>query len=128
MKELKKEIVDERTGITYTLKGEYYYPNLSIPKDTNYTIGKYGKAHLRYIEKYNIPLCTELRLDGKLNTYLHSIDEQCNSLLASIITKLAKNENVTEELKANNQLEWVARMNNIKSRAEEIVYNEIIYV
>ena len=125
--ELKNEYVDERTGITYTLKGDYYFPNLSIPKDTNFTIGRYGKAHLRYIEKHNIPLCTELRLDGKLNTYLHSIDEKCNSLLASIITKLAKNENVTEELKASNQLEWVARMNNIKARAEEIVYNEYVY-
>jgi hypothetical protein len=102
---LKNEYIDEKTGITYTLKGDYYFPNLSIPKDTNYAIGKYGKAHLRYIEKHNIPLCTELRLVGKLNTYLHSIDEQCNSLLESIITKLAKEENVTEELKDNHQLE-----------------------
>lgn len=125
---LKNEYIDEKTGITYTLKGDYYFPNLSIPKDTNYAIEKYGKAHLRYIEKHNIPLCTELRLGGKLNTYLHSIDEQCNSLLESIITKLAKEENVTEELKANHQLEWVARMNNIKNRAEEIVYNDIVYV
>lgn len=125
---LKNEYIDEKTGITYTLKGDYYFPNLSIPKDTNYAIGKYGKAHLRYIEKHNIPLCTELRLVGKLNTYLHSIDEQCNSLLESIITKLAKEENVTEELKDNHQLEWVARMNNIKNRAEEIVYNDIVYV
>ena len=90
-------------------------------------IGRYGKAHLRYIEKHNIPLCTDLKLNGKLNTYLHSIDEKCNSLLESIITKLVKQENVTEELKANNQLEWVARMNNIKNRAEEIVYNEYVY-
>lgn len=125
---LKNEYIDEKTGITYTLKGDYYFPNLSIPKDTNYAIGKYGKAHLRYIEKHNIPLCTELRLVGKLNTYLDSIDEQCNSLLESIITKLAKEENVTEELKDNHQLEWVARMNNIKNRAEEIVYNDIVYV
>lgn len=119
--------IDKKTKIEYIKNGDYYYPNLSIPKDTNYIIGRYGKAHLRYIEKHNIPLCTDLRLNGKLNTYLHSIDEKCNSLLESIITKLVKQENVTEELKANNQLEWVARMNNIKSRAEEIVYNEYVY-
>ena len=128
MEELKKEIIDERSGITYTLKGDYYYPNLYIPKDTNFTIGKYGLAHLRYIKKHNISLCTDLRLDGKLNSYVHSIDERCQTLLDSIITELAKKENVTEELKASNQIEWVARMNNIKSRAEEIVYNEVIYV
>ena len=119
--------IDQKTKIEYIKNGDYYYPNLSIPKDTNYIIGRYGKAHLRYIEKHNIPLCTDLRLNGKLNTYLHSIDEKCNSLLESIITKLVKQENVTEELKANNQLEWVARMNNIKNRAEEIVYNEYVY-
>lgn len=119
--------INQKTKIEYIKNGDYYYPNLSIPKDTNYVIGKYGKAHLRYIEKHNIPLCTDLRLNGKLNTYLHSIDEKCNSLLESIITKLVKQENVTEELKANNQLEWVARMNNIKNRAEEIVYNEYVY-
>jgi hypothetical protein len=126
--ELKKEYVDERTGITYTLKGEYYIPNLSIPKDTNFIIGRYGKAHLRYIKQYNKPFYMDLLLDGKLNNYLHSIDERCNTLLESIITKLAKEENVTEDLKASQQLEWVARMNNIKNRAEEFVYNEIIYV
>lgn len=109
--ELKNEYVDERTGITYTKQGDYYFPNLTIPKDTNFTIGRYGKAHLRHIKQYNKPLYTDLLLDGKLNKYLHSIDEKCNSLLESIIKKLAKQENVTEELKANHQLEWVARMN-----------------
>lgn len=66
-------------------------------------------------------------LEGKLNAYLHSIDEKCNSLLESIIAKIAKQENVTEDLKASHQLEWVSRMNNIKKRAEEIVYNEYVY-
>lgn len=126
--ELKNQIVDEKTGLTYTLKGDYYIPNLVIPKDTNFTIGRYGKAHLRYIKEHNKVLYTDLVLNGKLNTYLHSIDEKCNTLLESIITKLTKNENVTEELKANNQLEWVQRMNNIRNRAEEIVFNEYVYV
>ena len=125
--ELKNEYVNERTGITYILKGDYYSPNISIPKDTNFIIGRYGRSHLRYIKQYNKPLYTDLLLDGKLNSYLHSIDEKCNSLLENIITKLVKEENVTEELKANNQLEWVSRMNNIKNRAEEIIYNEYVY-
>ena len=126
--ELKKEIVDEKTGITYILKGDYYIPNIVIPKDTNYTIGIYGKAHLRYIKEHNKVLYTDLKIDGKLNSYLHSTDNKCNTLLENIITKLAKSENVTEELKANNQLEWVQRMNNIKNGAEEIVFNEYVYV
>ena len=126
--ELKNEYTDKRTGITYTLKGDYYLPNIAIPKDTNFNIGKYGIAHLRHIKRYNIPLYTDLLLDGKLNQYLHSIDEQCVTLLESIIKELTEQENVTEELKANNQLEWVAKMNNIKNRAEEIVYNEYVYI
>ena len=72
--ELKNEIVDEKTGITYTLKGDYYIPNIVIQKDTNYTIGKYGKAHLRYIKEHNKVLYIDLKLDGKLNSYLHSIE------------------------------------------------------
>ena len=123
----RNEYIDERTGITYTLKGDYYFPNLSIPKDTNFNIGRYGKAHLRHIKQYNKPLYIDLLIDGKLNQYLHSIDEKCNTLLASIINELTKKENITEELKISNQLEWVVKMNNIKNRAEEIVYNEYVY-
>ena len=74
-------------------------------------------------KKYN-----NLLLNGKLNTYLHSIDMKCNTVLESLITKLAKQENVTEDLKASYQLEWVTRMNNIKNRAEEIIYNEYVYI
>lgn len=109
--ELKKEYIDEKTEIAYTLKGNYYFPNLSITKDRNFTIGRYGKARLRYIKQYNKVLYNNLLLNGKLNTYLHSIDMKCNTVLESLITKLAKQENVTEDLKASYQLEWVTRMN-----------------
>lgn len=126
--ELKKEYVNEKTGIAYTLKGDYYFPNLSISKDKNFTIGRYGKARLRHIKQYNKVLYNNLLLSGKLNAYLHSIDTKCNTILARIIIKLAKQENVTEDLKASHQLEWVARMNNIKNRAEEIIYNEYVYI
>ena len=126
--ELEKEYIDEKTEIAYTLKGNYYFPNLSITKDRNFTIGRYGKARLRHIKQYNKVLYNNLLLNGKLNTYLHSIDEKCNNLVESIITKLAKQENITEDLKASHQLEWVTRMNNIKNRAEEIIYNEYVYI
>ncbi len=126
--ELKKEYIDEKTEIAYTLKGNYYFPNLSISKDRNFTIGRYGKARLKYIKQYNKVLYNNLLLSGKLNAYLHSIDTKCNTILARIIIKLAKQENVTEDLKASHQLEWVARMNNIKNRAEEIIYNEYVYI
>ena len=75
--ELKDEYVDKRSGITYTLKGTYNFPNLSIPKDTNFNIGRYRRKHLRYIKENKSGLYIELLVDGKLNTYLHSIDEKC---------------------------------------------------
>lgn len=124
---LKKEYIDEGTGITYILKGDYYFPNLTFSKGIDYHIGKYGKEHLKYIKQYNKTLYIDLLLNGKLNTYLHSIDEKCNILLENIIKRFAETENVTEALKASNQLEWVAKMNNIKNRAEEIIYIEYVY-
>ena len=125
---MKESFVNEKTGIEYIKKGDYYIPNLSVPKDTNFVIGKYGKAHLKYIKKHNCVLVTDLLLNGKLNSYLHSIDENCKNLLEKLIKEFAQKENVTEDLKSNNQLEWVAKMNNIKNRAEEIVFNEYVYV
>lgn len=125
---MKESFVNEKTGIEYIKKGDYYMPNLFVPKDTNFEIGKYGRAHLKYIKKHDCVLVTDLLLDGKLNSYLHSIDENCKNLLEKLIKDFAQKENVTENLKANNQLEWVAKMNNIKNRSEEIVLNEYVYV
>ena len=117
---MKESFVNEKTGIEYIKKGDYYMPNLSVPKDTNFVIGKYGRAHLKYIKKHNYVLVTDLLLNGKLNS--------CKNLLEKLIKDFAQKENVTENLKSNNQLEWVAKMNNIKNRAEEIVLNEYVYV
>lgn len=125
---MKESFVNEKTGIEYIKKGDYYMPNLFVPKDTNFVIGKYGRSHLKYIKKHNCVLVTDLLLDGKLNSYLHSVDENCKNLLEKLIKDFAQKENVTENLKVNNQLEWVAKMNNIKNRAEEIVFNEYVYV
>ena len=126
--ELKERFIDEKTGIEYIRQGYYYVPNLVLaPESTNYPIRKYGKLKLRYLKEHNKPLYSILFMDLKLNEYLHNIDEECEAKMETLIKQMAEKENVTEELKANNQLEWVRCMNNIKNRAEEIILKEIIY-
>ena len=127
--ELKERFIDERTGIEYIRCKDYYLPNLVMPiENTNYQIGKYGRMKLNYLKNHKKVEYSIMLIDGKLNRYLHEIDIVCNDRINAIISKLAKQENITEELKATNQLEWVQAMNNIKNRAEEIVFNEVIYV
>ena len=126
--ELKERFIDEKTGIEYIRQGDYYVPNLVLaPESTNYPIRRYGRLKLRYLKEHNKPLYSILFMDLKLNEYLHSIDEECEARMETIIKQMAEKENVTEELKANNQLEWVRCMDNIKNRAEEIILKEIIY-
>jgi len=127
-KELKEKFVDERTGIEYRLVGDYYIPNITIPKDRRTgDIGKYGRLKLNYMKKYKIPEYTAMLLTNELKSYLVDIEDECKEKLDILIKQMAEQENVTEELKANNQIEWVQKMNNIKSRAEEIILNEVIY-
>ena len=129
VKELKKEYIDEKTGITYTLKGDYYIPNIAIPRTTRTrNIGKYGRLKLDYIRKYQIAEYEEMLLDNELKSYLLDIEDECREKLEILIKQIAQKENVTEELKANNQMLWVQKMNNIKNRAVEIVLKELIYV
>ena len=126
--ELKERFIDEKTGIEYIRQGYYYVPNLVLaPESTNYPIRRYGKLKLRYLKEHNKPLYSILFMNLKLNEYLHNIDEECEARMETLIKQMAEKENVTEELKANNQLEWVKCMNNIKNRAEEIILKEIIY-
>lgn len=104
-------------------------PNLTLPKPRRTgTIEKYGRLKLNYMKKYNIPEYTEMLLNNELKSYLLDIDDECKNKLEILIKQMAENENITEELKANNQLEWVSKMNSIKHSAEEIILNEIIYV
>ena len=127
--ELEKEYVDERSGITYTLKGDYYIPNISIPKARRTgNIGRYGILKLDYMRKYQIAEYTEMLLDNELKSYLLDIEDECRERLETLVKQMVQKENVTEELKANNQMIWVQKMNNIKNRAEEIILNELIYV
>ena len=127
-KELKERFIDETTRIEYILQGDYYIPNITIPKARRTgIIGKYGRLKLNYMKKYQIPEYTEMLLDNELKSYLLDIEDECKEKLEILIKQMAKQENITEELKANNQMEWVQSMNSIKNRAEEIILNEIIY-
>lgn len=128
MEQVKDRFIDEKTKIEYIRCGDYYLPNLKLSKkETNYNIGKYGRMKLNYLKNYKKAQYTNLLLDGKLNKYLHEIDIAVFNRVKTIISQLVKQENVTEELKINNQLEWVGKMNSIKNRAEEIALKEFIY-
>ena len=103
-------------------------PNLVLnSEDTNYKIGKYGRMKLNYLKNNKKSEYTILLMDGKLNNYIHEIDIACEERIRTIISQQVVNKNVTEELKANNQMEWVRCMNSVKNRAEEIILNELIY-
>lgn len=128
-KVLKEKFIDERTEIEYRLVGDYYIPNITTPKARRTgIIGKYGRLKLNYMKKYQIPEYTEMLLNNELKSYLLDIEDECKEKLEILIKQMAEKESITEELKANNQIEWIQRMNNIKNRAEETVLKELIYV
>ncbi len=116
-----------QNGIKYELRGEQYYPMLEISEQTNYEIGKYGHLHLDFIKKHRRGTYTTLLTEGRLNEYLHSIDEQAHQQIDLHISHMAKQMGVTEELKSSDPMRWVRLMNNIKSLAEEIVLKEVVY-
>ena len=118
---------NEENGIEYNLKGDYYFPNLTIPKQEKIILNKYGRMRLKYLKEYKKAEYTIMLMEGTLNAHLKEIQEIAEKRVNIIIKELEKHENMTEKLKENNQIEWVKTMNNIKNRAEEIIYNEIIY-
>ena len=115
------------TKITYTQQGDYLLPDLKLPEQPTVKIGIWGKRHLRYLEKHHPIIYTNLLTSCKLTAYLADIDKQAEDMFFRLVNQLAKQEGVNEKLKADNQMLWVARMNNIRNRAEEIVYQEMIY-
>lgn len=121
-----KNTIFEQIGGTYTKVGDYYLPNL-ITTEEEIEIGVWGQRHLRYIKQHHKVRYTNLLTSGKLNGYLADIDKQAEDMLFRLVKQMAEREGVTEKLKADNQMEWVARMNNICSRATEIVNHDIIY-
>ena len=124
MEKLKERITEN--GIDHILIGDYYIPDLKLPEE-NRPIGRYGRLHREYLKQEHPARYSSLILTGKLWTYLADLNEQAEERLDLIIEQMKAAEEVTEELKARNQLEWVARMNNIRSRAEEIINSELIY-
>ena len=116
----------EQMGGTYRSEGDYLIPNLTIPSETN-KFGKYGRMHRRFLKEYHITLYNAMLLNGTLTKHLQEMDQACNARIAAIVSALAKQEGVTEQLKATDQMEWVRRMNSIRNRAEEIVLNELVY-
>ena len=115
--------------IEYTKVGDYYFPNLVAPENIkNFKIGKYGNLRLIYLKEHKKAEYTILLMDNKLQKHLMDIDKTANKRFDLLMKQFAEQENVTEELKATNQMEWVCRMNNIKNCAEEIIFNELIYV
>ena len=124
---MEKKIYDEQNGLWYELQGDYYLPCLSLPEEEQKPVGVWGQRHLRYIKEYKRAFYTKLLTSCKLNSYLADINEQAEEMFSRLVKQLAEKENVTEKLKAENQMEWVGRMNNIRNRATEIVNADLIY-
>lgn len=124
---MENRIYNKQTGIGYTLQGDYYLPDLALPEQEDKPIGLWGQRHLKYIKQHRKILYINLLTSGKLNEHLADIDKQAEDMFFRLVKQMAEREGATEKLKADNQMEWVARMNNIRNRATEIVNHDIIY-
>ena len=122
MKTIFKEM-----GGTYRQVGDYFIPNITLSDDGNYQIGKYGRMRRSYLKEHRKILYNNYVLEGTLFKHLAEIDQACNERIENIVSAMAKQEGVTEALKAADQIEWVRRMNSIRNRAEEIVLHELVY-
>jgi len=126
---LKNRFIDEKTGIEYVRNGDYYFPNLVDTASIKASeLGKYGKLRLKYLLEHKKAEYTCLWLDNKLRSHLLETDQTANERFDLLMKQFKEQENITEELKATNQMEWVRCMNNIKNRVEEIIFSELIYV
>ena len=117
----------EEMGGTYRQVGDYFIPNITLPDDGEYQIGKYGRMRRSYLKEHRKILYNNYVLEGTLFKHLAEIDQACNERIENIISAMAKQEGVTEALKATNQMEWVRYMNSIRNRAEEIILTELVY-
>ena len=126
--ELPKTKIDERTGIEYHLEGDYYIPNLAIPRQEKITLNKYGRMRLKYLKEYKKADYIIMLMNGTLNTHLKEIQETTHTRIEQIINELKAKNNLTEDMKNTDMLYWVGTMNAIKNQAEEVIYKELIYV
>ena len=125
---MEKFITDESTGLKYELVGDYYLvAGDDEPEEENKSISIWGQRHLRFIKKNKRSLYTELITSGKLNSYLADVDNEANDTFLRLVKQLAEKQGVTEQLKADDQLLWVRKMNNIRNSAQEVVLHDFIY-
>lgn len=124
---MEKYIYDEKNGLWFELQGDYYLPCLKLPEGEQQPVGLWGQRHLRYIKEHKRAFYTNLLTSCKLNGYLSDIDKQAEEMFFRLVKQIAEHEGVTEKLKADNQMKWVAQMNNIRSRAKEVINNELIF-
>ena len=124
---MDKYIYDEKNGLWYELQGDYYLPCLKLPEEPEVHIGIWGQRHRRYLKSHRRALYTSLLTSGKLNDYLADLNEQAEAMFSRLVKQLSEKEGITEGLKAENQMLWVQRMNNVRSVAMEIVSSELIY-
>ncbi len=127
MNNLKKHFTNEQTGISYTLVGDYYLPDLALPEEKQSDIGRFGLMRRHYLKKYRKGLFAALLTSGKLNGHLYEIDQTANQRLERLSQQMTKAEGVTEQLKAENQMLWIQRMTSIRNRVEEMIREELIY-
>ena len=124
---MKKQIYDEKNGMSYTLHGDYYLPDLVL-REEEPTYGKYGMLRKQFLKEHRSAGYQYLLLIGKLNEHLNQIDQEAREQVETLMEHMTEKQGVTEELKAQDQMEWVRLMNNIKASAEEIVLKNMIYV
>ena len=124
---MDKYIYDDKNGLWYELQGDYYIPCLILPAEKEQPIGLWGQRHLRYLKEYRRVTYITLLTSGRLNDYLADIDRQAQERLFLLTKQIAEQENVNEQLKANNAMLWVQKMNEIQSRVRDIIFSEIIY-
>ena len=124
---MDKYIYDDKNGLWYDLQGDYYIPCLILPAEKEQPIGLWGQRHLRYLKEYHRNTYTTLLTSGRLNTYLADIDKQAQERMERLTEQMKRAQGVTVQLKAENALEWVQRINNIRACAKEIIEKEIIF-
>ncbi len=125
---MKNRFFNKENGLWYEKQGDYSLPCLELPKEENKPIGIWGQRHLRYLKQHRKILYTNLLTSGKLNSHLAEIDKQAEELYFRLVKQFAESEGVTEQLKADNPMEWVGRMENIQSRCREIVNSEVVFI
>ncbi len=125
---MENRIYDEDNGLWYARQGEYYLPELALPPEKEKPIGLWGQRHLQYLIEHKQFIYLNLLTSGGLNEYLASVDEQAEDIFSRLVKEYAERQGVTEQLKAENQLLWVQKMNNIRACVREVINSEIIYV